>query len=69
LIKRWFREFTEKRIRRGVFKSVPDLLEAIMTYIDCYNADPKPFVWTAKAGDILAKVVRARATLDNLQSK
>jgi transposase len=69
LIERWFREITEKRIRRGVFKSVPELIEAIMTYIDCHNADPKPFVWSAKSEDILEKVARARATLHNLQSK
>ena len=69
LIERWFREITDKRIRRGVFKSVPQLIDAIMNYIERHNGDPKPFVWTAKAEEILEKVRRARATLDNLQSE
>jgi len=67
LIERWFREITQKRIRRGVFHSVQDLVDAIMEYIQTYNQNPKPFVWTAKAKDIVAKVNRARATLINSQ--
>jgi len=65
----WFREIADKRIRRGVFKSVPELVEAITSYIGRHNDDPKPFVWTAKAEEILEKVSRARVTLDNLQSE
>ena len=64
LIERWFREITDKRIRRGVFKSVQELVAAIMDYIEQHNADPHTFVWTAKADQILAKVNRARAQLD-----
>jgi transposase len=63
LIERWFRDLTDKRIRRGTFTSVPELVEAIMDYINQHNADPKGFTWTAKAEDILAKVERARAVL------
>ena len=69
LIERWFRDITDKRIRRGVFKSVSQLIEAITEYIEQHNNNPKPFVWTAKAETILEKVRRARAILDNLQSE
>jgi len=68
LVERWFREITDKRIRRGVFTSVERLIEAIMSYVDHHNQDPTAFVWTAKAEDILAKVRRARAVLDNVQT-
>ena len=68
LIERWFRDITERRIRRGVFKSVPQLEQAIGEYIDHHNAHPKGFVWTAKADAILEKVRRARAALDNVTS-
>jgi len=68
LVERWFREITDKRIRRGVFKSVEQLIAAIQAYIDNHNSDPKPFVWTAKAQDILEKVGRARAALDKIAS-
>jgi transposase len=69
LVERWFREITDKRIRRGVFRSVQQLIEAIRAYIDEHNDDPKPFVWTAKAEDILEKVRRARAVLDKIASE
>jgi len=59
LVERWFREITDKRIRRGAFHSVGQLIDTIMDYIDQHNDNPKPFVWTAKAEDILAKVARA----------
>jgi hypothetical protein len=48
-----------------VFRDVEELIAAIGDYIDKHNDNPKPFVWTAKASDILEKVKRARATLDN----
>ena len=64
MVERFFRDITEKRIRRGVFTSVSELKTAIDEYIATHNANPKPFIWTAKAGDILAKVTRARATLN-----
>jgi len=69
LIERWFRDLTDKRIRRGVFKSVPQLIEAITNYIAAHNENPNSFVWTAKADDILAKVRRARAVLDKTRSE
>src|SRR6266576_4496027 len=45
LVERWFRELTEKALRRGVFYSVPDLITAIDQYLDAHNDDPKPFTW------------------------
>jgi transposase len=65
MVERFFRDLTEKQIRRGAFHSVEDLLESIGQYIDHHNSNPKPFIWTAKASDILEKVKRARAVLDN----
>ena len=64
LVERWFRELTEKALRRGVFGSVPDLITAVEAYLDATNDAPKPFVWTATAQSILAKVRRGRVTLD-----
>jgi len=69
LVERWFREITDKRIRRGVFTSVEGLIQAIMAYIDHHNQNPTSFVWTAKLKDILAKVRRARTVLDNVQTE
>ena len=68
MVERFFRDITEQRIRRGVFHSVGDLEAAIEDYIATHNANPKPFVWTAKASDILEKVKRGRAKLNKLQS-
>ena len=64
MVERFFRDITENRIRRGVFRSVAELESAIQTYIANHNASPKPFIWTASANDILAKVARARKALD-----
>jgi transposase len=68
LIERWFRDITDRRIRRGVFKSVAQLEQAIDEYIQHHNANPQGFVWTAKAEAILEKVRRARAVLNKLPS-
>jgi transposase len=68
LVERWFREITDKRIRRGTFRSVEQLIQAITDYIQHHNQSPNPYVWTAKADEILAKVQRARNVLDKLQS-
>lgn len=68
MVERFFRDITDKCIRRGVFKSVDQLEKAILEYIDTHNDDPSPFIWTAKANDILEKVKRGRAKLNNLQS-
>ena len=63
LVERWFRELTDKALRRGVFHSVPDLIAKINEYIATHNDDPTPFVWTATADSILAKVARGRVAL------
>jgi transposase len=68
LVERWFRELTEKAIRRGVFHSVPDLIAAIEEYLQSNNTDPKPFVWTATAEEILEKVRRGRVALHQVAS-
>jgi len=68
LVERWFREITDKRIRRGVFRSVPELIRAIDDYIDAHNENPRSYQWVAKAEDILAKVRRAREVLDKRAS-
>jgi transposase len=68
MIERFFRDLTCNRVRRGVFHSVPELIAAIDGYIAQHNQQPKPFVWTAKASDILAKVLRGRAALNTVQS-
>ena len=69
MVERFFRDITENRIRRGVFRSVPELISAIEDYIHNHNQSPKPFIWTAKASDILEKVTRARRTLDKVESE
>ena len=68
MVERFFRDLTHKRLRRSVFHDVEDLIQAIRAYIDHHNRQPKPFIWTAKASDILEKVKRARASLDNRHS-
>lgn len=68
LVERWFREITDKRIRRGVFKSVEQLMAAITDYIAQHNENPRSFTWTAKVEDILEKVRRAREVLDKTAS-
>ena len=68
LVERWFRNLTDKAIRRGVFPSVPDLIAAIEAYLEAHNDDPKPFVWTATANEILEKVRRGRVALSRIAS-
>jgi len=63
MIERFFRDLTANQIRRGVFQDLEQLITAIGDYIDHHNNNPKPFIWTAKASDILEKVTRARAVL------
>ena len=64
MVERFFRDLTENAIRRGVFTSVDDLHDAIEVYLIEHNRAPKPFIWTKAAKDILAKVTRARETLE-----
>jgi transposase len=68
MVERFFRDLSESQLRRGVFHSVPELISTIEGYLARHNQEPKPFIWTAKASDILAKVTRARARLHKLQS-
>jgi transposase len=67
LVERWFRELTDKAIRRGVFVSVPDLEKAIADYLASWNDHPRPFVWTATVGAIMEKLARARAKLEAIK--
>jgi len=69
MVERWFRNLTDRRVRRGSFDSVPQLIDAIMEYVKNHNKDPKSFVWTAKADQIIEKVARAKGVLHNLPSK
>ena len=65
LVERWFAELTNKQIRRGAHRSVSELEQAIREFIDAHHADPKPFVWTKTADDILASIARfAQRTVD-----
>jgi hypothetical protein len=65
MVERFFAEITRNRIRRGAFTSVSELKSAIMEYLENHNADPKPFVWTKSAGEILEKVARAKQVLES----
>jgi hypothetical protein len=66
-VERWFREITDKAIRRGVFHSVDELTATIEDYLKANNDNPKPFVWTATAESILAKVARGRVALETVK--
>jgi transposase len=68
MVERFFRDLTCERLRRGVFTSVPELIGAIEGYVDHHNENPKPFIWTAKANDILQKVIRANSRLSSKQN-
>jgi transposase len=68
LVERFFGELTTKRIRRGVFRSVPELIHAIEEFIKHHNAAPKPFVWTATVETIIKKVARARKALNKTRT-
>lgn len=63
LIERWFKELTDRRLRRGAFSSVPALTDAIEPWIEHWNDDPKPFVWHKQVDEIIEKVRRGGATL------
>ena len=68
MVERFFRDISENRLRRGIFKSVPELTKAIKQYITVHNTNPKPFIWTASARDILQKVIRANSRLSGKQN-
>jgi transposase len=67
MVERWFAEITGKAVRRGSFSSVPDLIAAIEEFIEEWNRDPKPFIWTARAEDILEKIERCRRRLAEIK--
>jgi transposase len=67
LVERWFRELTEKAIRRGSFASVPDLKQAIDAFMQAWNRDPKPFIWSATVEDIIKKIDRARVKMEQIK--
>jgi transposase len=68
MVERFFRDITDKRLRRGVFTSVPELTAAIDEYVAHHNTNPKPFIWTKSARDILQKVIRANGHLSSKQN-
>ena len=68
MVERFFAEITRKRIRRGVFKSVAELEQAIYDYLAIHNYNPVPFVWTATATAILEKTARAKQTLETVRA-
>jgi hypothetical protein len=68
MVERFFRDISENRLRRGVFTSAPELTSAIDQYIVNHNTNPKPFIWTSSARDILQEVIRANAQLCTKQN-
>ena len=68
MVERFFRDLTTRRLRNAIFHSIAELEAAIEGYITSHNVAPKPIIWTASASDILAKVVRAHASLDKLRN-
>jgi transposase len=68
LVERWFKELTDKALRRGRFTSVAELSAAITTWAEHWNHDPRPFIWKATAETIIAKVQRGRDTLHQIKS-
>ena len=68
MVERFFRELTDKQLRRGVFSSVNDLQTSVMTFIEKHNKAPAPYIWTKSATDILEKVKRGREKLNKLQT-
>jgi transposase len=66
MVERWFREITDKRIRRGSFRNVPELIAAIKEYLDNHNQNPRIFTWTASVERILAKVAKCKEALGTL---
>jgi len=66
MVERWFREITEKRIRRGVFRNVPELIAAIEEYLNNHNQNPRVFVWTASVERMMVKIAKCKEALDAL---
>ena len=68
MVERFFRDLTQQRLRRGVFHSVAELKATLQAHIEQHNQNPKPFIWTARATDILEKVKRGKGTLHKIAS-
>ena len=66
LVERWFREITDKRIRRGSFHSVSELIAAIEDYLECHNQNPRVFLWKASADSIMTKIAKCKEVLGTL---
>ena len=66
LVERWFRDLTDKRIRRGSFENLPALICAINDYLENHNQNPKLFVWTASVEQLMAKIAKCKEALDAL---
>ena len=66
MVERWFREITDKRIRRGTFQNVPELIAAIRDYLNNHNQNPQVFVWSAPVERILTKIAKCKEALDAL---
>jgi len=66
LVERWFRNLTDKRIRRGSFSNVPQLIQAIMDYVNNHNQNPRIFVWSAPVDRIMSKIAKCKEALDSL---
>jgi transposase len=66
MVERWFREITDKRIRRGSFKNVPELIQAIQQYIGAHNQNPKVFIWSASVETIMNKIAKYKEALETL---
>jgi transposase len=66
MVERWFGQLTQRRIRRGSFYSVPELIQAINDYLEAHNQNPRPFVWTASAESIMEKINRCKAIYETL---
>lgn len=67
LVERWFAELSQKAVRRGVFRSVEELKQAIQDFLSAWNAKTTPFVWTASVEKILEKLARCRRRLEQVQ--
>jgi len=66
MVERWFRDITDKRIRRGSFRNVPELIAAIQEYLENHNQNPRIFTWTASVAHILTKIAKCKEALDAL---
>ena len=68
LVERWFKELTDRCLRRGTFTSVGNLIDGILDWVEHWNADPKPYMWHKTAEEIITKVRRGRTTLAQVKS-